>query len=226
MTAVVHLTRAQQLATSIEAEVARRALTAGDALGTLDEWRDRTGFARATVSEAVRILADRGLVQIRPGRGGGIFVARTDPIVRLRHTLLTVRGEAADVADAIAIRDALEPLIVADAVRLRTKKQTAQLQAHLADLESAVDDRDTFMRANWALHDSIAQITPNVMLSAVYLSMTALIRESSLAAVAATAHDESYVASRLEIHTDLVEAIASGDADRAAAAVARHSSKE
>lgn len=211
----------------MEADIAQRSLGTGDPLGTIEEWRDRTGFARATVSEAVRILIDRGVVEIRPGRGGGIFVARTGPVVRLRHTLLTVHGEAAEVADAIAIRDALEPLVVADAARLRTKRQVAELRSLVASLDANVDDREVFMHTNWALHEAIAHITPNRMLAAVYLSMTELIRESSRAAVAASPDtDEDYVRGRVAVHRDLVEAIAAGDTDAAANAVERHSTPD
>lgn len=219
------MTRAQRLAADIETDIDARSLSRGDPLGTLDDWRERTSFARATVSEAIRILVDRGLVEIRPGRGGGIFVARTGPVVRLRHTLLTVHGEAPAVADAIAIREALEPLIVADAARSRSKSDTAALAKLLAALEDAVDDRDSFMRANWALHERIARVTSNRMLAAVYLSMTELIRDSSsLASGDSGPEDVSYSRLRYEVHESIVLAIIAGDLDAAATAVARHQS--
>ena len=113
-------------------------------------------------------MIDRGAVEIRPGRGGGIFVAATNPVVRLRHTLLTVHGEPSTVAEAIAIREALEPLVDTDAARHRTKDDIADLKRLLKTLTSAVGDTDAFMRANWQLHERIAQITSNLMLTAVY----------------------------------------------------------
>jgi GntR family transcriptional repressor for pyruvate dehydrogenase complex len=39
--------------------------------------------APATLTEAVRLLQERGLVTVRPGPKGGIFVARPDPFARL-----------------------------------------------------------------------------------------------------------------------------------------------
>jgi GntR family transcriptional regulator, transcriptional repressor for pyruvate dehydrogenase complex len=219
-------TRAQVLAEDIERTIAQQGLRHGDSLGTLDSWRDQTGFARSTVSEAVRLMIDRGAVEIRPGRGGGIFVAATSPVVRLRHTLLTIHGEPSTVADAIAIREALEPLIDADAARHRTKDDIADLRKHLKSLSAASSDTDRFMRANWALHARIARITKNQMLKAVYTSMTEVIAEMSAHADSDSADagstDSAYLQERERVHTELVEAIIAGDVERVGEAVLRH----
>lgn len=215
-------TRAQVLAQDIERTIAQQGLTQGDSLGTMDSWRDQTGFARSTVSEAVRLMIDRGAVEIRPGRGGGIFVAATNPVVRLRHTLLTVR-EPSTVADAIAIREALEPLVDADAARMRTKDDIADLRKLMKDLRSSVSETDKFMRANWHLHERIAQITSNLMLRAVYTSMTGVISELSDRADSDAADtDNHYLERRVEVHAQLVQAIIDGDLEATAAAVAKH----
>lgn len=223
MSPAAPLTRAQTLLERIEASIVARGLVQGDSLGTLDSWRAESGFARATVSEAVRILIDRGLVEIRPGRGGGIFVAQTGPVVRLRHTLLAVHGEASTVADAIAIRESLEPLIVENATRHRTTADSKRLNRLLAALVAATGDRDRFIRANWELHLAIASITPNTMLAAIYLTMMHVITDQSDLAVDDSSEDpDAYVEHRVAVHRELVEAIIAGDVDRAATAVSSH----
>ncbi len=223
MAHVSPLTRAQTLATQMESTITERQLSQGDPLGTIDSWREHSGFARATVSEAVRILIDRGLIEIRPGRGGGIFVAHTGPVVRLRHTLLAVHGEASTVADAIGIREALEPMIAEDATRLRTAAQIRRLEQLMAALRSCADDRDAFMRANWELHEMIASITANEMLKAIYLSMMHFINERSEKASSDSAENaREYTEHRLSVHDDLVKAIIAGDVDLVRLAVQRH----
>ncbi|MFD0689665.1 FadR/GntR family transcriptional regulator [Actinomadura fibrosa] len=216
-------TRAQALAADIEKMIAERGLAPGDLIGTMDEFRDRSGFGRATISEAVRLLSDRGTAEIRPGRGGGLFVADPNPVVRLRHTLLTVRQEPTTVADAIAVREALEMLITTDAARHRTPQDIAALRKLLNRLKRSATSTDRFMRANWALHERIAEITRNHLARAVYLSMTHCIAD--LATHADPDQDErpeGYLERRVEIHTELVEAIAAGDIERTAAATERH----
>ncbi|MEV7391540.1 MULTISPECIES: GntR family transcriptional regulator [unclassified Streptomyces] len=80
-------TRADAPATGIEERIQAGRLTPGDLFGTMDSLRAESGFARSTVSEAVRPLSDRGILEVRPGRGGGLFVAASNPVVRLRHML-------------------------------------------------------------------------------------------------------------------------------------------
>ncbi|MFB4302464.1 hypothetical protein [Actinomadura sp. NTSP31] len=43
-------TRAEALAADIEKMIAERGLAPGDLIGTMDEFRDRSGFGRATIS--------------------------------------------------------------------------------------------------------------------------------------------------------------------------------
>lgn len=215
-------TRAQALAAAIERSIDADSLSAGDRLGTIEEWRAKSGFARATVSEAVRLLVDRGVAEIRPGRGGGVFVAGTGPVVRLRHTLLSVHGEATTLADAIAIREALEPLIVLDAARSRTAAQVRAMRAALARIDAALDDHDLFIRAVWALHELIAQVTPNEMLRAMYVAMMHVISEHADRATSDSVHGVEYRAHRAAVHRELVDAIDSGDLERASRAIADH----
>jgi GntR family transcriptional repressor for pyruvate dehydrogenase complex len=222
---VIHATqtRAESLAATIERNIATRGLAAGDPLGTMDDLRDQSGYARSTVSEAVRLLRDRGSIDIRPGRGGGLFVAAANPVVRLRHTLLTVREEASTVADAIVVREALEPAIDTDAARHRTAADMADLRNLVSAMRKTIGSTDNYMRSNWALHERIAEITPNQLLKGVYLGTTRCIAD--LSTHAANDNPESqraYLRERVRIHADLVKAIISGDVALTLEAVARH----
>lgn len=209
-------TRAEQLA----ADLGERLATAapGDAVGTIESLRAETGYAYSTVSEAVRLLRDRGLLEIRPGRGGGLFAADRGPVVRMRHTLLGVAEDPAAVADAVELRDHLEVLVDVGAARCRTDADVAELRSLVDALDRAAD-WPTFLHANWALHERIAGICPNATARAVYTATLGLLDGT-------TPHpddvDPAYRAGRVQVHRDLVEAIAAGDEPAVRAAVARH----
>src|SRR5690348_10839601 len=194
--------RAEQLAAALDARIRSRRLAAGEPVGTLDSLRAETGFAYATVSEAVRLLRDRGVLEIRPGRGGGLFVADRGPVVRLRHTLLGVAEEPGIVADVIELRDHLEALIDVGAARHRTRRDVADLRRLLQHMRTA-PDWDGFMRANWALHERIAAISPNEVARAVYTSTLGHLDATS------ARFDEDpaatgYRTDRYHVHLDLV----------------------
>ncbi|MBX7445905.1 MULTISPECIES: FadR/GntR family transcriptional regulator [unclassified Arthrobacter] len=214
--------RAEHLAAALEERIRNRALEPGALVGTLPSLREETGYARATVSEAVRLLRERGVLEIRPGRTGGLFVTEPSPVVRLRHTLLTVGEQPSAVMDAIELRDHLEGLIDIGAARCRTPDDVAELRELVRRMENSTD-WDGFMRANWALHERIAAICPNAMARAVYigtlghLSSTASSRFDEDEAAAA-----AYRADRLRVHAELVEAIAKGDLAAVWHAVTKH----
>ncbi|OXM63579.1 MULTISPECIES: FadR/GntR family transcriptional regulator [Amycolatopsis] len=214
-------TRAEQLAALLEERI--RGLAPGDPVGTIDEIRRESGLARATVSEAIRLLRDRGVLAIRPGRGGGLFVADQGPVVRMRHTLLGVREDPSSVADAVELRNHLEELIDVGAARCRTAEDIPRLRARL-DAMAAAPGWEEFVRANWALHEEIAALCPNAMARAVYLGTLGHL--STTAPHLRDTDAGAYRARRLRVHVDLVDAIASGDEAAVRAAVARHNTTD
>ena len=214
---------AQNLASEIEELIGARGLRSGDRIATKEELREQTGYGRATIGETARLLSERGTVEVRPGRGGGLFVAQLSPVVRLRQTLLTVPQGATTVADAIAVRDALEGLIVLDAAANRTDQDVRELEVCLDVMRRAGDDLEHFLHANWALHERIAEITPNHLARATYTGMMRCIEELSVRADSETASTPSdYLAQRWYVHEKLVAAIRLGDQELARVAIAAH----
>jgi GntR family transcriptional repressor for pyruvate dehydrogenase complex len=130
---------------------------------------------------------------------------------------------ATTVADAIAVRDALEELIALEASTHRTDRDIQELRACGDEMRRSADDLEDFLQANWALHERIAAITPNDLSRAMYVGMMRCIAELSVRADRETASTPSdYLAQRLAVHEELVTAIAHGDKERVSAAVAAH----
>src|ERR1700722_1074159 len=72
----------------------------GTRLGTKEEVRVRCGVSVGTFNEALRLLQTRELITVRPGPGGGLFVADHPPVVRLGSSLLELDTGQATVSDA------------------------------------------------------------------------------------------------------------------------------
>jgi GntR family transcriptional regulator, transcriptional repressor for pyruvate dehydrogenase complex len=219
------ITRAEQLVAAIERRILEEALAPGTFLGTRESLRQESGLAKSTINEAVRLLAERGLVTVRPGRGGGLFVAEKNTVVRLRHTLLSVPAGSSAVADVIEVRDALEPLVATVAARHSTDADAEVLRWHVERLRRAAraGDDEAFISANWSLHEAIAKIGPNEYLRAVYLGAMHTISDTPTSARLEHRVDKArYLGQRAGHHAELVEAIISGDPQRVAVAVSVH----
>src|SRR3954447_14512152 len=64
------------VADALQQEILKAGLNAGDRLPTEPELAESYGVSRTVVREAARLLAQRGLVTVRPGRG--MTVAEVD----------------------------------------------------------------------------------------------------------------------------------------------------
>ena len=218
-------TRSSALVAYVEQLIHERGLRPGDRIATKDDLHEQTAAARTTINEAVRLLQNRGRVRLRPGPGGGLFVAEASPLVRFGQTLAAASGAvaAATVSDARVVREALEPLVAADAARHRSAADLAELRALLGELAVSGGSGQRLRHATWRLHERIARVTPNGVLAAMYLGLARFIDEQG--AITASGAPAPAAELLLRVYAELVDAIASGDAARAWALAAQHTAE-
>jgi DNA-binding FadR family transcriptional regulator len=197
----------------------------GDRLGSKEELRAQCEVSVGTFNEAIRIAQSRGIISVRPGPGGGLFAAAQSLMVRLGNSVLALDAAETPVAEAVRIRDALDPLLIEDALWHASPADIADLRELLADMQLAVKRRDSigFVHANWSLHARIAAISPHAMLRSLYGSLLDQIESHTLAVLPTSDEPlEEYVASRHALHAAIIDALERRDREAALSLIAQH----
>lgn len=191
-------------------------------LGSKDDLCRTFQVAPGTMNEAIRVLENRGVIELRRGPQGGVFTASPSIYLRLGNSFLKLRGTAGSVEQCLAVRNHLEALLIVEAARAAPDKPEgiAELRKILAAMEIVIDDPPESLRLNWELHRHIAKLGSNGVLSAIYLTLLDYI-EQEVTEVSPPRSRELDL--RIFVmHRELVEAIASGDPHKAADAAKRH----
>ncbi|HTX09326.1 MAG TPA: FCD domain-containing protein [Solirubrobacteraceae bacterium] len=211
------VSRAELVARELEREIVDER-EPGERLGTKEDLRKRFGVAVATVNEAVRLLEMRGMIEARPGPGGGVFVARPAARVALSHSVLGFKSGSTTYEECLEVRDALEPLIDSHAARYHRAGDIRDLNRIVKQMEVAENDPGAFFKCNWALHRRIAELCRNAPLRSMYLTLIDFLEYSIDRAEFARFDGPAMVT----VHRELIKAIDAGDGPQLDAAVAAH----
>lgn len=197
----------------------------GSRLGTKKELQDRCRVSKGTFNEAVQLLLARGLVTSRSGPGGGLFASKPNPFVRLGNSILALDTAHTDVERAVRLRDALDPLLVEDAVMHGAAADIARMRMSLQEMRNSIDSGDptAFTRANWDLHAAIARTSPDMVTRTLYLNLLDFIGTHTVSVKGAEGKSlPDYIAERYALHAELVDALDRRDRTAALQLISRH----
>lgn len=162
------------------------------------------GISRTPVREALRQLAQEGLVQVIPGRA----VTVAAPSVR-------------SVMDVVHLRLLLEPELTRLATEAISEGQVRALRDAVDTMESACHSGDqlSWSRADTDFHDILGEACPNELLGEVVIQMRN--RVHHLASVDSQTNPARLTECTAE-HREIADCVADGDSEGASRAVRRH----
>lgn len=166
----------EQIATQIEQQILRGDLRTGDRLPTERELAEQFRASRTAVREAMKTLAQKGLVDMRPGRGT-IVIDGTSSALRdsLNRTMRVNHSRSG--TELVEVREILEPEIAALAAARATDADIADLQVAVATMDAHLTDADAFIAADNRFHQILANATNNTLILTLIHPIVELLSE-------------------------------------------------
>jgi len=208
----------ERLGERIASEIRRRILSAGIGVGQrLPSERDLAGqlqVSRVVIREALQILECSGLIAIRAG-GAVVTDELHKPVARSISDLYD--AGRVTLEHFVDVRRANECMAARAAALRAVPRDIETLVAINESTLEAVKDRSRLRATNMAFHVAIAEIAGNPLSALVVRSLFELLdalRPRSL-------QTDEYVHETYRYHREIIAALAQGDGDRCAEAVAR-----
>lgn len=163
--------RPEAIRRTIEARILEGKMQPGDRLGLKSELQKEFDVAGPTIAQALTLLTNDGLISMRRGPGGGIFVERSRPVLR-RGTQRLAMGTAQSLAENIELREQINPLLAVSAARAgdRPEATVARLRASAEALAGAAPSFETQQRI-WAGFHELVALADNELLCHVYVDL-------------------------------------------------------
>ena len=168
-----------QIADLIQKKILEDHLAIGTSLPSEKDMAGEFQVSRSVVREALRILELSGLVNIKKGPTGGIFVANVyhEPIKRSLNNLIT-SGEVT-LEHLVEARMLIEPHIAREAALRAKKKDLKKFHDLHKDSADHLDDPAHLKKNNLKFHLMLAKVSGNPVLSVMLESVFELLIEQT-----------------------------------------------
>jgi DNA-binding FadR family transcriptional regulator len=140
-------------------------LVTGQTLPAERELKEMFNISRGTLREALRVLEQKGLIEIKLGVGGGSIVKSVDTSQVSESLGLLIRSQKVSLNHLAQFREDVEGIIAAQAARQHDKQDITKLKQLLSQAQTCVQggrsQRDEFIEIDKQIHMTIAEITEN-----------------------------------------------------------------
>jgi GntR family transcriptional regulator, galactonate operon transcriptional repressor len=211
--------RIRTVLTTLGREIAQDLIPVGTALPPEPDLEARFGVGRGVVREAIKTLAAKGLVSVRP-RHGTHVLPRYEWSLLDRDVLSWLVGQDEPDRDLLLaiqeVRSIIEPAAAALAAQRATKADRGRINAALAAMEASKDHASA-TAADKAFHLAILDATHNPVLQGFRGAIDTILSTVFVVAIGSA----GWFKDNLPNHAAAARAIDAGDAEKARAAMER-----
>jgi len=153
------------IADQIEQRILNGELRSGDRLPTERVLAEQFQASRTAVREAMKILAQKGLVEMRPGRGTIVINGAPEAMQNSIGLVMKLQvGKVGGSDNLVEVREILETEIAALAAARATEDEIAAMREAIRVMDVSLSDADAYITADNQFHRALAKATQNSLI--------------------------------------------------------------
>jgi DNA-binding FadR family transcriptional regulator len=161
----------QEVVDQIQQAILDGRLKPGGLLPSEMKLKDLFGTSRGTIREALRVLEQKGLIDIKVGVSGGAVVKPVDTRNITESLNLLIQYQHVSIDHVAEFRESVDGHVAFLATKRATVKDIQRLKELLAQAKNLLEQQDVdwegFMRVDIQLHVAIAEAARNPIFTAV-----------------------------------------------------------
>jgi GntR family transcriptional repressor for pyruvate dehydrogenase complex len=156
----------QQLADNIKAQILHGELESGNKLPNERDLSEKFGVSRTVVREAMKALAQEGLIEVQPGRGTYVVYQTMDAVKRSLGNLAMFDKEQ-HWEDLVQVRELFEPGIARLAALNAKPEDILAMTEAVETMENTLENADSYIAADNKFHNALASASGNDLISSL-----------------------------------------------------------
>ena len=165
----------QDVVEQIQEAILDGRLKAGDTLPAERELKEMFNISRGTLREALRVLEQKGLIEIKLGVGGGSVVKAVDSSQISESLGLLIQSQKVSLNHLAEFREDVEGIVAANAARTVTGEHIQELKNLLEEARKCVEQgssrRNEFIEIDKQIHLNLARMAGNPIYTSILHSI-------------------------------------------------------
>ncbi len=219
-TSTVHRSKAEHVAQQLLERIIAARLQAGSSFATETELLSQFNVSRPTLRESLKILELQGVLERRPGPGGGIIV-KEPSIDTLAYGLsVFLRMHEVPFITVLKARELIEPALAFEAAVNGSDADFSELEASIERMKmlDAQSDQEAFLKENRFFHGIIARAGGNHVLE-IFWSTMGILASGEQHGIRYSVGNQGHV---IQAHQRILDACRARDGAAASAEMERH----
>ena len=166
--------KSEQVAQALLEKIIQDNIKPGNSLGTEADLLTTFNVSRPTLRESLRILESQGVIEMRPGPGGGILVHQPSVDILAHGLSVFLRLHGVPFISVLQAREVIEPALAREAAINGTEEDFTELAASIERMRIIRDDQVAFIEENRIFHSIIARASGNKVLETFWSTISLL----------------------------------------------------